>query len=162
MVDSLRVEGLDKLGCPYEAEECGRESLDAIVAMYGAFSPKAIAQGLPPVREDDCRAWVCRLVGGGPNFLVRVDDEVVGHAVLITDLERKDAEYIVFVLERFRNRGLGSVLTSLAMEKASRLGLNIVWLTVEAYNFRAIRVYKKVGFAFCDECDRERTMMLKL
>lgn len=158
----VRVEGLDKLGCPYEAEECGTESREEIVAMYAAFSPKAIAQGLPPAREEDCRTWVHTLLERGVNFIVRVKGELVGHAVLVTDPERGDAEYIVFVLEGFRNRGLGSVLTSLAMEKAGGIGLSTVWLTVEAYNFRAIRVYKKVGFEFFGECDRERTMMLNL
>jgi RimJ/RimL family protein N-acetyltransferase len=162
MGTSLRVEGLDKQDCPYEAVECGRESQGAIVSMYEMFSPKGIAQGLPPARDEDCRNWVCALLEGGENFLVRVEGRVVGHAVLISDLARGDAEYIVFVLEDFRNRGLGSILTSLAMEKAAKIGLKTVWLTVEAYNFRAIRVYKKVGFQFCGDCDRERTMMLSL
>ncbi len=162
MGTSLRVEGLDKQNCPYEAVECDRESQEAIVSMYEVFSPKAIAQGLPPAGAEDCRNWVCALLDGGENFLVRVEGRVVGHAVLITDMERGDAEYIVFVLEDFRNRGLGSILTSLAMEKASRIGLKTVWLTVEAYNFRAIRVYKKAGFQFYGDCDRERTMMLSL
>lgn len=162
MGTSLRVEGLDKLGYPYEAQECGNESREEIASMYEAFTPKTVAQGLPPAGDDDRRRWVGLLLDKGVNFLVRVRGAVVGHAVLITDLDRGDAEYIVFVLEPFRNRGLGSVLTSLAMAKAALIGLETVWLTVEAYNFRAIRVYKKVGFQFYGECDRERTMVLKL
>jgi RimJ/RimL family protein N-acetyltransferase len=57
---------------------------------------------------------------------------------------------------------LGTELTAVAVQKARELGLKRLWLTVEAFNFRAIRVYRKVGFQFCDEGERERTMVLGL
>ncbi len=42
------------------------------------------------------------------------------------------------------------------------MGLKSIWLTVEALNFRAIKLYKKMGFEFADSGERERTMILEL
>jgi ribosomal protein S18 acetylase RimI-like enzyme len=155
------ISGHDKQGEPFEAEDCGLESEAELARFYEGFHPRGIAQGLPPPNDEQCRAWLRMLLEAGPNFLVRQAGQVVGHAVLMVDMVKKDGEYVVFVLAQYRDRGLGSVLTTLAMERAKALGLACVWLTVEAYNFRAIKVYKKVGFEFCDAGERERTMVLR-
>lgn len=150
----------DKFGHPFLVEECGRERRDELVAMYNAFSPKAIAQGLPPRDDAQRLAWIEQLLDCGRNFLVSQDGIVVGHAALFPDFQRLDAEYVIFIDHTHRNRGLGSELTALAVETARLLGIETIWLTVEATNLRAIRVYKKVGFKFCDEYGSERTMIL--
>jgi RimJ/RimL family protein N-acetyltransferase len=150
----------DKFGHPIVVEECGRERHDELIEMYNAFSPKAIAQGLPPRDDAQRLAWIEQLLDCGRNFLVSQDGTVVGHAALFPDFDRLDAEYVIFIDQRYRNRGMGSELTSLAVETARDLGIQNIWLTVEATNLRAIRVYKKVGFKFCDEYGSERTMIL--
>jgi len=130
--------------------------------MYENFHPRAISQGLPPERNEDLNRWVSRLLDTGWNFLCKQDGVIVGHAAVLPDTGKSDGEYVVFVLQAFRNKGLGTVLTEMAMQKARNAGLDTMWLTVEAFNFRAIKVYKKVGFEFCDEGERERTMVLRL
>jgi len=130
--------------------------------MYGGFHPRSISQGLPPAHDEELHRWISMLLARGDNFLAWQDGKVVGHAVLLSDLDRKDGEYIIFVCQPYRNRGLGTVLTAMATDKARALGLKIVWLTVEAYNFRAIRVYRNAGFRFIDEGERERTMSLDI
>lgn len=157
-----RVKCVDKQGRPFEVHERGVDCRDHLIQMYEVFFPRAISQGLPPSEDLDLHRWVCRLLDTGWNFLCYQDRKAVGHAAVIPDLDRGDGEYVVFVLQPYRNRGLGTVLTETAMRKARRNSLHTMWLTVEAFNFRAIRVYKKVGFAFCDECERERTMVLRL
>jgi len=159
---NLHVEGLDKQGSPYEIREHGAERFEDLVDMYDEFSPKAMSQGLPPPGETDRRLWVERLLAKGWNFLCEQDAKVVGHCAILPDTERADAEYIVFVLHPYRNKGLGTVLTQAAVDKARQEGIKVIWLTVEAFNFRAIKVYRKSGFQFVDEGERERAMMLRL
>jgi len=158
----MRLEKLDKLGNPIEIREGGLEFLPQVTQMYDEFHPRGISQGLPPARDEDCRNWIRGLMENGWNFLCFQEGRVVGHAAILPDLDRADGEYIIFVQLPYRNRGMGSELTAMAVERARLTGLKVLWLTVESINFRAIRVYKKSGFLFCDEGERERTMILRL
>lgn len=153
---------VDTTGCPVLVGECGREHLADLIDMYEAFVPKSVSQGLPPSDVETRHNWVRGLMNRGINFAVWVDDKIVGHSSLICDLDKKDGEYIIFVVTPFRKRGLGSELTKMAVERARDTGLKTLWLTVESYNFRAIRLYQKVGFEFCGGDELERTMALAL
>lgn len=158
MDSQTRSQRVDKLGEAFETGECGHDCLPEVIDMYDAFSPKASTQGLPPADEEARHTWVRGLFQSAQNFAVWKHGKIVGHCVLITDMERLDAEYLIFVLGPQQNRGLGTVLTQMAVQRGIQLGLKTLWLTVEAYNFRAIRMYRNAGFQFCDECDSERTM----
>lgn len=162
MVDDTRVHLIDKLGSPFEVGHCSIRQLDELNRMYDAFYPKSISQGLPPSDDMARRQWVQKLLTSGENFLSWAEGQVVGHCALVTDLDRRDAEYIIFVDQPFRNRGIGTELTKMALGRAKELGLKTLWLTVEAFNFRAVRLYRGVGFQFVDEGERERTMALYL
>jgi RimJ/RimL family protein N-acetyltransferase len=153
---------IDKMGCPFEVRCCDIKHLLELNRMYDEFSPKAVSQGLPPALEELRRRWVKQLIDTGENFVAWKEGKAVGHCALIVDRQREDGEYIIFVDQPYRNRGLGTELTDVAVRRARELGLKRLWLTVEAFNFRAIRVYRKVGFQFCDELQRERTMVLEL
>ena len=157
-----RFQFTDKMGCQFEVQCSGVEQLPELTNMYDEFSPKAVSQGLPPIGEEHRHKWVVRLIETGENFIAWQEGKVVGHCALILDQKREDGEYIIFVDQPYRNRGMGTELTAVAVQKARELGLKRLWLTVEAFNFRAIRVYRKVGFQFCDEGERERTMVLGL
>jgi ribosomal protein S18 acetylase RimI-like enzyme len=50
----------------------------------------------------------------------------------------------------------------MAIQQAKALGLRSVWLTVESDNFKAIKLYKKMGFQFCDAGLSERKMALRI
>ncbi len=153
---------VDKKGSRLTVGECHGDDLDQLTTMYDLFSPKALTQGLPPVDDLNRRLWVENLVDRGLNFVAFDQKAIIGHAAIIPDGAYKEGEYIIFILDKFRNRGIGSKLTELSVKKAINLKLDFIWLTVESYNFRAIRVYKKVGFEFCDEGELERTMQLDL
>jgi len=160
MIVNKSMECTDKLGCPFAIDGCGSEHLAKLVDMYNEFYPKAAAQGLPPIDDVQRSSWIEKLLKCGRNFLVRQDGKLVGHAALVPDFDKMDAEYVIFIDHRYRNRGLGSKLTSYAAENARKWGLESLCLTVEAHNLPAIRVYKKAGFKFCDEYGSERTMIL--
>jgi RimJ/RimL family protein N-acetyltransferase len=157
-----RVSCVDKTGDTVVLAEVTDEDIAAILAMYDEFEPKAVTQGLPPAPEKVRHLWVRELLGSGLNFIACRQGKVIGHASVILDRERNDGEYLIFVDHRVRNRGVGTVLTELAVRKGAELGLKAIWLTVEALNFRAINLYKNIGFRFLDSGERERTMLLDL
>jgi GNAT superfamily N-acetyltransferase len=80
------------------------------------------------------------------------------------DLGVRDGEYLVFVHQHHRGRGVGTQLTRTALDHARSLGISEIWLSVDASNFIAIRLYRKFGFRFCDNADLhcERKMLLNL
>ena len=80
-----------------------------------------------------------------------IDTGVIGHAVFLPDLKTRDGEYLIFIRQPFRGRGIGTQLTRMVLEEAKVMGLKLIWLSVGAYNFIAIRLYKKFGFNFCEE-----------
>jgi RimJ/RimL family protein N-acetyltransferase len=153
---------VDSKGMTFVLKELGPNESSLLISMYDEFNPKAISQGLPPSNDASRTEWVLNLLKRGRNFGVLSEDTIVGHAALLPDEKRLDGEYIIFVLLPYRNRGLGTELTQATVAKAIELGLKNVWLTVESYNFHAIRVYRKAGFLFCDDGELERTMMLSL
>jgi len=162
MTTNPRLAKTDKSGCSFELSRCGLNDEACLNSMYEKFNPRAVSQGLPPRNDQACRTWISGLMDKGENFLAWVDDQVVGHAALMPGPDDQRAEFIIFVLQAFRNRGLGTELTRLALERAKEMGLKEVWLTVEAFNFRAINLYRKVGFEFLDAGERERTMAKKI
>lgn len=153
---------LDKQGMPFELDTCGARGFSCLLDMYELFSPKPASQGLPPAEPLACREWVRRVVDSGYNLLAWRGGQVIGHAAVIPDFARKDAEFLIFVDQRHRNKGIGSALTARVLDNSRGMGLASIWLTVESFNFRAIRLYLKFGFRFCDAADSERLMRLEL
>ena len=157
-----RVRRVDKAGCEFEVGRCDFESSSEIKKMYDGFARLAISQGLPPAEKQIRDRWVDKLLEFGRNFLVWSDGNPVGHAAIIPDFDRSDGEYVIFVSEPFRNRGLGTSLTQIAIDDSRSAGLKRLWLTVEAFNFRAIRLYRNAGFTAVDHGEIEITMILRL
>jgi ribosomal protein S18 acetylase RimI-like enzyme len=162
MPGNKRTTCVDKQGDEFEVAEATLEDRWALVEMYDCFTPKAITQGLPPINAEARYQWIKNLLENGENFLAWHQGRLVGHSSIIVDSVRGDAEYLIFVDRSCRNRGMGSELTRAAIQRARDLALSSIWLTVEALNFRAIKLYKNIGFAFCDSGERERTMILRL
>ena len=153
---------LDSQGDRFDLSPYSEECQEALKKMYDNFTPKAITQGLPPANAQARLEWVEYLIETGENFLAWMGDEVVGHCALIPETDRSRGEYLIFVDQPYRNRGLGTALTELAIRQAGKLEMEAVWLTVEALNFKAVKLYRKIGFVFCDSGERERTMILRL
>jgi len=130
-----------------------------LMEMYATFSPKPASQGLPPQDPEACVRWVRSLLENGENFLAWKEGRVVGHVSLLPDREQKEGEFLIFVDRGQRNRGVGRALTDLALKRAVEMGLRSIWLTVETYNFRAIHLYKRFEFQFCDQGECERKMI---
>jgi len=160
--DPARTKFLDKTGCSFELGSCGPTDSPRLTEMYDFFVPPEESQRLPPKEDKARRTWVYELLELGQNFAVWNEAQIIGHAALLTDPARKDAEFVIFISLPYRSRGLGTELTRAAVERARSLALEVIWLTVESYNFRAINLYKKFGFEFCGDSGWERMMMLRL
>jgi RimJ/RimL family protein N-acetyltransferase len=157
-----RLTCVDKKGCSFEVGVCCIEDFSCLLDMYELFSLRPVSQGLPPASPEALRNWIQGLLEAGKNILAWREDRVVGHAALIPDYIKGDCEFLIFVDSSCRNQGIGAELTRLALEQVKKLDLKLVWLTVEVYNFRAIKLYKKFQFEFCDSGECERTMLLKI
>jgi RimJ/RimL family protein N-acetyltransferase len=155
---------LDKQGEAFEVKKGDREDVPRLVDMYETFQPKGRFQGLPPPKTGACIVWVRHLFEIGQIFLATRGERMIGHAALLPDLKLRDGEYLVFVHQHHRGRGVGTRITRLALEQARALGLADIWLTVDADNFIAIRLYRKFGFTFCDEAGlhSEKKMTLQI
>ena len=162
MEPETRLTCVDKKGCSFELGVCSEEDFSCLLEMYELFSSRPVSQGLPPASPEGLRNWIQGLLEAGKNILAWRDDKVVGHVAIIPDYVKGDCEFLIFVNPSCRNQGIGAELTRLALEHAKRLDLKLVWLTVEMYNFRAIKLYRKFQFEFCDSGECERTMLLKL
>jgi len=155
---------IDKRGEPFEVRVWKDEDYPALCAMYNGFSPKGKYQGVPPVAEDACRNWIGNLVQDGKNHLAIRSGRVIGHVVILADKPKAEGEYLIFVSQDERNRGVGTRLTEAAVTYARALGLRRLWLSVGTYNFPAIALYRKFGFQFNDDdrWESERTMHLTI
>ena len=150
--------------CSFEVRGYQSEDYAHLTEMYDRFTPKAMFQGMPPLERGACHKWINKLIESGENFLAWREGKVVGHVVVIPDLSLGDGEILIFVSQTDRGRGVGSKLAQMAIERAKGLDLKTIWLTVDAYNFRATRLYKKCGFEFgeSDSGESERMMILRL
>jgi len=110
------------------------------------------AFGVDPGRrialENDVLACVSR--PGCSIVLVRVDGAPVAIARRASTPE---GSYLSSIGTRpgFRNRGLGSLATALALEDAARAGSALVHLSVEVDNDAARRLYESLGFEVVGE-----------
>ncbi len=118
--------------------DCG-----ALIAMYLSFEPKGAALGLPP--RKDVESWLDHL-SAYPNFVLLVEGQVVGHAVLCP--EGDSAEVALFVRQRYRGLGLGRKLLGALLDEARRRGLRRVWGITDLYNLPMLRLARSFGFSF--------------
>jgi RimJ/RimL family protein N-acetyltransferase len=154
---------IDKGGHPFEVRPFETGGYPYLEEMYDGFSPKGAFQGMPPFDKEACVNWIAQLIKNAENFLAWREGRVIGHVALIPDFKKGDAEYLIFVNQSNRGRGVGTELTRTAIEKAKALGLTVIWLSVNRYNFRAVRLYRKFGFQFRGCLDlSERMMILEL
>jgi RimJ/RimL family protein N-acetyltransferase len=162
MMKPERITRADKTGKSFELGVGCAEDFPSLLEMYRVFSPKAASQGLPPEDPETSHDWLKNLFKIGENFLAWREATVIGHAVLIPDPNGKSSEFVIFVDQDNRNIGIGTELTRFALEKSGALGLDSVWLTVNVTNYAAIKLYKKLGFEYCDTDHYERVMGIRL
>ncbi len=139
---------IDKNGNSFKVRQYNPADYVHLSMMYDTFSPKARFQGMPPYEKNPRETWLKKLILDGENILAWQDKKVIGHVVVLPGFEKYDAEYLIFIIQSNRGTGIGGALTQAAIKRAESLGLKSIWLLVDAYNFRATKLYKKYGFSF--------------
>jgi len=156
-----RVTRTDKTGNFFDMGMSTVGNVPSLLEMYRTFSPKPASQGLPPEDHETCHNWVKNLFAIGDNLLAWREGSVIAHAALVPDTRGKSGEFVIFVDKRERNLGIGTHLTLFTLERYTQLGFDSIWLTVSVTNYVAARLYRKVGFTYCDTESYERTMIIK-
>jgi len=141
----------------YQAKDCTR-----LITMYDHFEPKGVAMGLPPPDEDVRREWVDSIANTFFNIIALYQKNIIGHAAIDLFRTKGSPEYMIFLHQDFRSRGIGTKLTLIVKEICVELGCRQEWLTVASHNTRAINVFKRVGFKFRGPIGSEREMVLEL
>ena len=121
---------------------------EKLFEMYSQFEPKGEFQGLPPRNASQIKKWLNQLREQGfYQFVVEVDDRIVGHAALCPSQRKTEAEVAIFVHQDYRGRGLGKqLLLGTLGFGCKKLELARVWLFVMGSNSVALRLFEEVGF----------------
>jgi ribosomal protein S18 acetylase RimI-like enzyme len=145
-----------RLGRTLWAREYTVDDFGALVEMYKGFEPKRVAQGLPPPDVPRIARWLDELQRKSRALLALDGPRIVGHA-LLCPISDATVEFTIFVHQDYREKGLGTELTRLAIGHAREMGFAEISLTTELTNFPALRLYRKVGFeilsSYGDECE---------
>ncbi len=110
------------------------EDFGALVEMYRSFEPKRVAQGLPPPDVPRIARWLEHLQNKSHALLALDGKKIVAHT-LLCPIRKDEVEFTIFVLQDYREEGLGTVLSRLTLAWAFEMGLSKVFLTM---SFRTI------------------------
>jgi ribosomal protein S18 acetylase RimI-like enzyme len=128
-----------------EVRPFDRDDFGALVQMYKAFEPKRIAQGLPPPDVPRIAHWLDHLAQKSLALLAWDGNKVVAHTILCP-MPGNAVEFTIFVHQDYREDGLGTALSRQTLEWATQMGFTRAYLTTEVSNFRALRLFRKLGF----------------
>lgn len=119
------------------------EDQPLLAEMYERYLPHGEVMGLPPHDPDRRREWLAQL-REGVNCVAFVGGTLAGHVAMMPEGGR--GELVVFVREEFRRQGIGTAITTRAVEAARSMGLKAVWVLINGTNVAAYRGLCKFGF----------------
>lgn len=150
------VEIRTKTGQTLQVREYAFEDFRDLVEMYKGFSPKGVAQGLPPPDLRHIAHWLDQVQHKSWALLAWDGQRVAAHA-LLCPISDAAVEFAVFVHQAYRRAGLGATLAGLAIDLAARAGFAELLVTTKLRNQAALCLYRKVGFhlvgSFGSECE---------
>jgi RimJ/RimL family protein N-acetyltransferase len=152
----------DKRGRLYKVRAYEASDFEGLKEMYDAFEPKGTECGLPPPNDKVRLKWLYHVVTDLFSVLAIHRDRVVGHCALDLSCSPSCPEYLIFIRQELRDRGLGTALSEVMKQLAEEAGCEKVILTVRTANTRAIKVFEKTGFVFCGRIEAERDMELPI
>jgi GNAT superfamily N-acetyltransferase len=139
----------------------GNKDFEPLVRMYKVFEPKRVAQGIPPPDVPRIAHWLDQLTRKSQALLAWKDNAVVGHTILCP-MPADAVEFTIFVHQDYREEGLGTVLSWHTLTWAMQMGFSHAYLTTEISNFRALRLFRKLGFQTTSSYGDEIEMKLDL
>ncbi len=128
----------------------------ALLEMYASFEPKRVAQGLPPPDVPRITGWLEQLQKKSSQLLAWDGTKIVAHTILCP-IRLPEIEFTIFVHQDYREETLGTAMTELTLAWSLEMGFSKVLLTTEFSNYRAIGLFRKLGFrtssSYGDECE---------
>jgi len=132
------------------------EDFEPLVEMYAGFEPKRVAQGLPPPDVQRITHWLQQLQGKSHSLLAFDGKKIVAHTILCP-IREGEVEFTIFVHQDYREETLGTTMSELTLAWSLDKGFSKVFLTTEFSNYRAIGLFRKLGFhtssSYGDECE---------
>lgn len=128
------------------------------------FMEKLYAIDNDPFDKEEAKSAVTRLIKDnslGYLWLIQLDDKPVGYIALTLgySFEYKGRDAFIdefFILEEYRNKGIGKRTMEFVVQKAKDLGVNALHLEVEKHNQAGISLYRKFKFK-----DHQRILMTR-
>jgi ribosomal protein S18 acetylase RimI-like enzyme len=148
-------------GRELEVRPYAREDFGALVQMYKIFEPKRVAQGIPPPDVPRIAHWLDQLAQKSQALLAWAGGKVVAHTILCP-MPANSVEFTIFVHQDYREEGLGTALSRETLAWALHRGFDTAYLTTEISNFRALRLFRKLGFQTTSSYGDEVEMKLDL
>ncbi len=151
---------LDKRGAPVIVRAYDPQFLSGLTAMCLAFSPRASIDGVPPVDDSECAAWVRRITTGTTSLIaLSFDGPVIGYTVLLP-MRKRICELFIVVAPLFQKSGIGTQMMRCIIQLGYELGFSKIWLSVHRTNFVALHLYNKCGFDCVSFTDSPQVEML--
>jgi len=140
----------------------GLPQQNLLIGMYDQFDPLGLALGLPPWRVEARHQWIEVSLSHKVNVAAfSPSGEVVGHCFLASG-DADSAELAVFVLQGYRERGVGTALVKAVLEWGIMTGLHRVWTLTASDNEAALRLQRKCGFRLRNSSFLETEMEIDL
>jgi RimJ/RimL family protein N-acetyltransferase len=125
------------------------EDFEKLVEMYASLDKEALKWGLPPYDRERITRWIQDLENN-IILVARLHDKIIGHCgvhIVLHHIQYKGkSDFGIYVHQDYQDKGLGTIMTSMAISLARERGLHRIELSVVADNKKAIHVYEKVGF----------------
>jgi RimJ/RimL family protein N-acetyltransferase len=135
---------------------------EILLEMYRTFEPLGGAQGLPPRVEEARRTWIDRALQGEVNVgAFSAGGDLAGHSFLASS-GAGEAELAIFVHQRSRQRGVGTDLLRVVLQRAEQRGLRRIQAVTTSDNIPKLRLLKRCGFRFLQSTYGAEVLVLDL
>lgn len=135
--------------------EANRNDLGAILEIMNHNIRNTTAVYLYEDRtKEDLEDWFReKQYKGFPVYVVEQDEKILGYGTYGTYRAyagyRKTVEHSVYVVGEHQGQGIGSLLLSALVEKATMDGYHVMLAYIDADNQPSIRLHEKTGFETC-------------
>lgn len=136
----------------YSIEDASLEDLGAIVEIYNStIAGRVVTADLEPVSVEDRLKWFHEHNSHHrPLWVLKQENEIAAWFSFQSFYGRPayngTAEISVYVNEKFRGKGAGSILLAKALEECPRLGLHNLVGFVFGHNEPSLALLRKFGF----------------
>jgi len=127
------------------------DDVEALAAIWNHEVSTALTTTDTDIRDPAAqRAWITAHTDAFPVVVAAADDEIAGYAALTAyrakPAFRRTVEDSVYVDRRWRGRGVGRLLVTHLLERATALGHHSVLARITADNLASRHLHEQLGF----------------